>query len=110
MVGADLNPAACQVSPGGNSQHLHVFTTPQKCCPVLIEKHSNGGVLRAEPGLENAARIVCGSWSSDPVLYGDDPLATLKEQLEDAMRDEGRAKENRLRKLSSTPSSSSSSK
>ncbi|CAD5220713.1 unnamed protein product [Bursaphelenchus xylophilus] len=93
------------VSPGANNSALHVFTTPQKCCPVLIEKNSNNLSGRKDH-LENATRIVCGSWNSDPIIYGDDPLASLKEQLEDAMQDELKSKENRLE--SSSPSSSSS--
>ncbi|KAI6192472.1 BCAS3 domain-containing protein [Aphelenchoides fujianensis] len=74
------------VSPSAN-QPLHVFTTAQKCCPVLIEKNSNIGILRCDTNIDATSKIVCGSWTSDPVLYGDDPLANLKEQLEDAMRD-----------------------
>ncbi|CAD5214678.1 unnamed protein product [Bursaphelenchus okinawaensis] len=92
------------VSPGGKNNSMHLFTTPQKCCPVLIEKNSNNMNGRTE-GLENATKILCGSFT-DPVMYGDDPLASLKEQLEDAMQDELKSKENRFD--SSSPSSSSS--
>ncbi|KAI6200975.1 hypothetical protein M3Y96_00791800 [Aphelenchoides besseyi] len=75
------------VSPSAANQSLHVFTTSQKCYPVLIEKNSNIGTLRCDTNIDATSKIVCGSWNSDPVLYNDNSLANLKEQLEDAMRD-----------------------
>lgn len=84
---------------------VQMFTTAQKCCPVLIEKNSNIGILRCDTSMDTTSRIVCGSWTSDSSLYGNDPLASLKEQLEDAMRDQRQANGD-----SYSPSSSGSSK
>jgi hypothetical protein len=84
---------------------VQIFTTAQKCCPVLIEKNSNIGILRCDTSMDATSRIVCGSWTSETGLYGNDPLASLKEQLEDAMRDQRQANGD-----SYSPSSSNSSK
>jgi len=96
--------------PSAANKPLQMFTTAQKCCPVLIEKNSNIGILRCDTSTDPTSRIVCGgSWTSDTGLYGNDPLATLKEQLEDAMRDQRQQKRQSSDSFS-TPSSSASSK
>lgn len=82
------------MSPSATEQPWQMFTTAQKCCPVLIEKNSNVGLLRCgSTALDVDSKFVAGSWSSDPLIYGSDPLATVKAQLEEAMRDD-RAAEN----------------
>lgn len=83
-----------------------MFTTAQKCCPVLIEKNSDIGILLHCD--TETSRIVCGHWPSDSGLYSNGSLATLKEQLEDAMRDQRQM--NGQPDSYSTPGSSSSSK
>lgn len=60
----------------------------QKCCPVLIEKNTPQTINSFD---NPTSRIVCGSWSSDiEVLhnaYGNTTYASVKEKIEDAMRD-----------------------
>lgn len=56
-----------------------------KCCPVLIEKNSNN---MDDQQFEEATRIIYSNWNAEQTNNTDDPLASLKEQLEDAMKDE----------------------
>lgn len=97
------------MSPSMTNKPIQMFTTAQKCCPVLIEKNSNIGILRCDTSMDST-RILCGSWTSDSSVYGDnEKLATVKEQLEDAMRDQ---RQNHVHQNSDSfsPCSSSSSK
>lgn len=60
----------------------------QKCCPVLIEKNATTTINAYD---NSTSRIVCGSWSSDigdiHNNFGDITYASVKEKIEDAMRD-----------------------
>ncbi|KAI3413514.1 hypothetical protein GPALN_011004 [Globodera pallida] len=59
----------------------------QKCCPVLIEKSSLYNVLsQKSPDLSSsAARVICGSWSSD--FDVNEELSLVKDKIEDAMKE-----------------------
>uniref|UniRef100_A0A914HCD9 BCAS3 domain-containing protein n=1 Tax=Globodera rostochiensis TaxID=31243 RepID=A0A914HCD9_GLORO len=59
----------------------------QKCCPVLIEKSSLYNVMaQKSPDLSSsAARVICGSWSSD--FDVNEELSLVKDKIEDAMKE-----------------------
>lgn len=47
-------------------------------------------ILHCDTSLESASRIVCGSWTSEIDFragYSDKTYASVKEKIEDAMRD-----------------------
>jgi hypothetical protein len=67
------------------------FPGSQKCCPVLIEKNSATlGILNCDTSSDSTSRIVCGSWSSEvdfKTAFDNGAYASVKEKIEDAMRD-----------------------
>jgi hypothetical protein len=87
-VGVYESDVTFKVSPSMTDKPIHTFTTAQKCCPVLIEMNSDIGILRCDTSMDSTSRIVCGSWTSDSTVFDTDALTNLKEQLEDAMRDQ----------------------
>jgi hypothetical protein len=77
--------ASAQLFNPNDSHSATMYTTAQKCCPVLIEKNSSYSGI-SNDFVNDSSRIVCGSWSSEFDMKGMiDP--GVKEKIEDAMRD-----------------------
>uniref|UniRef100_A0AC34QHD9 BCAS3 domain-containing protein n=1 Tax=Panagrolaimus sp. JU765 TaxID=591449 RepID=A0AC34QHD9_9BILA len=75
--------SSAQLFTPNDTHSINTFITAQKCCPVLIEKNSAYPIMGNE--FSNNSQIVCGSWSSDFERGFPDP--TIKEKIEDAMKD-----------------------